>query len=135
MSEVLSTAEKIVWLQENEGTEIADGYDGLMAYFQYCCQDVDVTKILDLIEDNVDCEYIETMEQQDETFLLDDYRDDEAIAMNTLCVLAILNSSKIVSAMWDDLMKAGFLSNLPEQYPKDAANMKEKWKEQLRVML
>jgi len=92
-----------------------------MAYFQYCCQDVDVTKILDLIEDNVDCEYIETMEQQDETFLLDDYRDDEAIAM--------------VSAMWEDLVKAGFLSILPEEYPKDAANMKEKWKEQLRVML
>jgi len=118
MSEDLSTADKIQWLIDYEGCEQADGYEALQTFFQYCCCDDNITKILDLIEEDVDEQYVHAKEINDD---MGDYKDDEAIAM--------------VSAMWDDLIKAGFLSNLPDQYPKDAANMKEKWKEQLRVML
>lgn len=61
----LSVSEKIDWLIENEGCELADGYSGLDSYLKYCCSGEVENQILELIKPLVDEQYEIVKEEYD----------------------------------------------------------------------
>lgn len=119
MSEVLSTEDKIQWLIDNEGTEIANGYCGLSTFFNYCCSEDHHAKILDLIEDDIHDYYIETKGILDA--VADEEKDWRDSAVNGMA-----------DAVWSDLDGAGLLRETSSEVKEEIL---EKWKKELRVML
>jgi hypothetical protein len=61
----MNTMEKIQWLIENEGCELADGYNGLQTFFAYCCEREEQQKILRIIKDQVNEAYDLAKEEYD----------------------------------------------------------------------
>ena len=111
-AEEIGTMEKIEWLIDNEGCELADGYDALGLFFQYCCTEDDSIEILSIISEEVDFQYQIVMSQQDEE---DDWQDDRVI--------------NIVNSIWDDLKVDDVFS------ADDKEQLKEKWATKLKKLL
>lgn len=72
----MNTLEKIDWLIENEGCELADGYSGLLSFTSYCCPDKVCGKLIDLITPVVDEQYDIVKEEYDYE------REQEEVAEN-----------------------------------------------------
>ena len=111
----MTTEDKIEWLIDYEGCELADAYGGLELFFQYAAEDKDVTKILDAISDEVDRQYRITKEVLDEQ---DDYEDDRVI--------------DVVNDLWNDLSSRGLLHSPRESHEKE---VKEKWANKLKDLI
>lgn len=99
------TRQKIDWLIENEGCELADGYEGLSTFLRYCYADKD-GRLLDLISSVVDEQYelcreemdcegeerreIWLPENEDGTLGAVAYRSEEAVARDVPCAVRIV---------------------------------------------
>lgn len=59
----MNTLEKIKYIIDNEGTELAEGLEGLIKFFNYVCPDDYQQPILDILEDSINVIYKEIKEE------------------------------------------------------------------------
>ena len=116
MSEELETIEKIEWLNEYEGCELADGYGAFQTFLMYCCSNKNATKILDIISDDVDYQYEETKRCLDDQ---GDWRDEKFM--------------DLVNSLWEDLTSNVVINSMTANLIE--ASLKEKWMKKLKEAL
>ena len=117
MSEELCTIDKIEWLAENEGTELADGYNGLLTFLNYCCDEEDGTEIMSIIGEEVDYQYKETKIEMEEQ---GDWRDDRV--------------NEVVNSLWENLMSLEY-SKTAMMLDTDKEELKVMWAKKLKGLL